>query len=331
MTATDLALHVTEMLRKAKVVGKFVEFYGPGAASLPVADRATIANMAPEYGATMGFFPIDAECSNYLRATGRSQEQVEAFESLLQGAGHVRHSRRKGDIVYSQDLELDLADVAPSVAGPKRPQDRIELPESEGSELLSSRARREPRRPKTAFGHTEGLRGTDASANVDEMASNGQEGPAVDRSVELDTAACSSPPSRAAPTPSNPSVMLAAGLLAKKAVEKGLTVNPRGERPRSRPAPASSPTISTRPACSPTSTSSASRSSATAAPPASATPARSTPIIEEAITKNDLVAAACSPATATSRRASTRASRPTSSCRRRSSSRSRSRAGSIST
>ncbi len=95
VTATDLALTVTQMLRKAKVVGKFVEFFGPGAASLPLADRATIANMAPEYGATMGFFPIDEETCRYLRATGRSDEQVDALRELLQGAGPLRHSERR--------------------------------------------------------------------------------------------------------------------------------------------------------------------------------------------------------------------------------------------
>jgi aconitate hydratase len=127
VTATDLALTLTQLLRKAKVVGKFVEFYGPGAAALPVVDRATIANMAPEYGATMGFFPIDAECSNYLRATGRDEKQVALYEAYYQAQG-LWGIPAPGAIDYSQDLALDLASVAPSVAGPKRPQDRIELP-----------------------------------------------------------------------------------------------------------------------------------------------------------------------------------------------------------
>ena len=127
VTATDLALHVTQMLRKAKVVGKFVEFFGEGAASLPVADRATIANMAPEYGATMGFFPVDDESLNYLRATGRTDEQVVAFGNYFK-AQNMFGIPRKGEIDYSVELELNLADVQPSVAGPKRPQDRIELP-----------------------------------------------------------------------------------------------------------------------------------------------------------------------------------------------------------
>src|ERR1700743_382558 len=127
VTATDLALTVTQVLRKAKVVGKFVEFYGPGAAALPVVDRATIANMAPEYGATMGFFPIDGECVNYLRATGRSELQCQMYENYYRAQG-LFGIPKKGDIQYSTDVELDLATVVPSVAGPKRPQDRIELP-----------------------------------------------------------------------------------------------------------------------------------------------------------------------------------------------------------
>src|SRR6186713_2725315 len=126
VTATDLALTLTQSLRKAKVVGKFVEFYGPGAAALPVVDRATIANMAPEYGATMGFFPIDAECSNYLRATGRSEQHVATYEAYYK-AQNLWGIPEKGAIDYTQVVELDLGTVVPSVAGPKRPQDRIEL------------------------------------------------------------------------------------------------------------------------------------------------------------------------------------------------------------
>src|ERR1035441_9253487 len=127
VTATDLALTVTQLLRKTKVVGKFVEFFGSGAAALPVVDRATIANMAPEYGATMGFFPIDEECVNYLRATGRSEERCRIYENYYRAQG-LWGIPQKGDIAYSAELELDLATVVPSVAGPKRPQDRIELP-----------------------------------------------------------------------------------------------------------------------------------------------------------------------------------------------------------
>src|SRR5881409_438422 len=128
VTATDLALHITQMLRAQKVVGKFVEFYGEGAASLPVPDRATIGNMSPEYGATIGYFPIDEESVDYLRATGRTEEQCLAFENYFR-AQKMFGMPRKGEIDYSVDLDLDLAEVQPSVAGPKRPQDRINLPE----------------------------------------------------------------------------------------------------------------------------------------------------------------------------------------------------------
>ncbi len=121
-------LHITHMLRAQKVVGKFVEFYGEGAASLPVPDRATIGNMSPEYGATMGYFPIDQESVDYLRATGRSDEQCHAFENYFR-AQKMFGMPRKGEIDYSVDIELDLAEVQPSVAGPKRPQDRISLPD----------------------------------------------------------------------------------------------------------------------------------------------------------------------------------------------------------
>ena len=126
VTATDLALTITEKLRAAKVVGKFVEFYGPGAKALPLVDRATIANMAPEYGATMGFFPIDEETVQYLKATGRSGEHCQTYENYYRAQG-LFGIPAKGDIDYSTDIELDLASVGPSVAGPKRPQDRIAL------------------------------------------------------------------------------------------------------------------------------------------------------------------------------------------------------------
>ena len=128
VTATDLALHCTEMLRASKVVGKFVEYHGEGAASLPLTDRATIANMAPEYGATMGFFPIDEESCNYMLATGRSKEHVETFRNYFQAQG-LFGIPRGGDCDYSQLIELDLGSVKPSVSGPKRPQDRIALPD----------------------------------------------------------------------------------------------------------------------------------------------------------------------------------------------------------
>src|SRR5213595_122989 len=125
-TATDLVLTVTEMLRKAKVVGKFVEFFGEGAASLPVADRATIANMAPEYGARMGYFPVDDESMRYFAMTGRTEAQVNAFRSYFKAQG-LFGMPKKGSIDYTEVLELDLGKVRASVAGPKRPQDRIEI------------------------------------------------------------------------------------------------------------------------------------------------------------------------------------------------------------
>src|SRR5215472_14892834 len=130
VTATDLVLHITQLLRAQKVVGKFVEFYGEGAASLPVPDRATIGNMSPEYGATIGFFPVDQESVNYLRATGRTEEQCLAFENYFR-AQKMFGMPLKGEIDYSVNIDLNLADVQPSIAGPKRPQDRIDLPELE--------------------------------------------------------------------------------------------------------------------------------------------------------------------------------------------------------
>src|SRR6201997_2471139 len=142
VTATDLVLHITEMLRAQKVVGKFVEFYGQGAASLPVPDRATIGNMSPEYGATMGFFPVDHESVNYVRATGRSEEQCLAFENYFR-AQKMFGTPLRGEINYSINIDLDLADVQPSVAGPKRPQERLNLPDLEKTfrELLEKPGR----------------------------------------------------------------------------------------------------------------------------------------------------------------------------------------------
>src|SRR3989441_10600533 len=128
VTATDLVLRVTEMLRQAKVVGKFVEFHGDGAASLSVTDRSTIANMAPEYGATMGFFPVDEETCLYLKATGRSDAHIDAVRNYFKAQG-MFGIPRGGECEYSVVLELDLGTVVPSVAGPKRPQDRIALPD----------------------------------------------------------------------------------------------------------------------------------------------------------------------------------------------------------
>ena len=139
VTATDLALHVTQMLRAHGVVGKFVEFFGEGAASLSLPDRATVANMAPEYGATMGFFPFDEVSAAYLRTTGRSEEQVATCENYFRAQG-LFGMPRKGELDYTVELELDLSTIVPAVAGPKRPQDRIPLStlKSQFAEICSS-------------------------------------------------------------------------------------------------------------------------------------------------------------------------------------------------
>jgi len=211
VTATDLALTVTQMLRKAKVVGKFVEFFGPGAAALPVVDRATIANMAPEYGATMGFFPIDAECVNYLRATGRSEEHCQMYENYYRAQGLFGIPQR-GDIAYSQELELDLGTVVPSVAGPKRPQDRIELPKLKESFIGAFS------KPVTENGF--GMKAAEFATTRAEVPANGRGKSTIGHGSVLIAAITS------CTNTSNPSVMLAAGLLAKKAVERGLGVDP---------------------------------------------------------------------------------------------------------
>ena len=206
VTATDVALTVTQMLRKAKVVGKFVEFFGPGAAALPLVDRATIANMAPEYGATMGFFPIDDECVNYLRATGRTEEQVALYKNYYQAQG-LWGMPQKGQIEYSQVVELDLSTVVPSVAGPKRPQDRIELQNLKSSFVGSFS------KPVTESGF--GKKAEDfASVSAEVHGSHIGHGSVLIAAITSCT------------NTSNPTVMLAAGLLAKKAIEKGLKLNP---------------------------------------------------------------------------------------------------------
>ncbi len=206
VTATDLALTVTQLMRKTKVVGKFVEFFGPGAAALPVVDRATIANMAPEYGATMGFFPIDAECANYLRATGRDEAAVATYEAYYRAQG-LWGMPQKGQIDYSQVVELDLGSVVPSVAGPKRPQDRIELNKLKDNFVTSFA------KPVTENGF--GKKAEDfATVKADIAGTKIGHGSVLIAAITSCT------------NTSNPSVMLAAGLLAKKAVEKGLKPNP---------------------------------------------------------------------------------------------------------
>ncbi|MBT3841718.1 MAG: aconitate hydratase AcnA, partial [Verrucomicrobia bacterium] len=204
VTATDLALTVTEMLREAKVVGKFVEFYGDGAKQLPLTDRATIANMAPEYGATMGFFPIDEETVNYLRATGRAAEHCATYENYYKAQG-LFGIPVEGEIDYSVNLALELGSIQPSVAGPKRPQDRIEVPNlgRKFEELFSKSV-------------ADGGFGRDA-AGVPVQGN----GTAVLDHGDVVIAAITS-----CTNTSNPSVMLAAGLLAKKAIERGLKLAP---------------------------------------------------------------------------------------------------------
>ena len=256
VTATDLVLSVTEMLRRARVVGKFVEFFGEGAASLPVTDRATVANMAPEYGATMGFFPVDEESCRYMLATGRSREHVDTFRNYYTAQG-LFGIPRKGECDYTETLELDLAGIRPSVSGPKRPQDRIALQD------LKTRFRELLQKPAAENGYGKDaaslaqrfpatlgrpVAGGGSQAPVNAAASRAQNTSAW---TEAEMANNHPTPDAAIPAPasatpvdvghgdvliaaitsctntSNPSVMLAAGLLAKKAVERGLFVSPR--------------------------------------------------------------------------------------------------------
>jgi aconitate hydratase len=269
VTATDLVLAVTEMLRKAKVVGKFVEFHGEGAASLSVTDRATIANMSPEYGATMGYFPPDEATCAYLEATGRAAEHIDAVRNYFKAQG-MFGIPRKGECDYSLVLELDLATIVPSVAGPKRPQDRIALPDLKDQFLnLLEKAVADGGYGKTSeeiaarypadIGASE--HGLAMIAGGGQQHSAGAPAPIGNHVTDKDTSVWSETEMmNNRPTPdrvvevlpeefpkahvdlghgdvliaaitsctntSNPSVMLAAGLLAKKAVERGLTVRP---------------------------------------------------------------------------------------------------------
>ncbi len=273
VTATDLVLRVTEMLREAKVVGKFVEFHGEGAASLPVTDRATIANMAPEYGATLGFFPVDEETCKYLEATGRSREQVELVRGYFKAQG-MFGVPRAGECDYSEVLELDLASIEPSVAGPKRPQDRIALANLKDrfAELMQKPVNeggygREPGALEERFPKHIGICGDGGASAERTLAGGGQQAedtrelPVIQDVTLKNTSAWTETemmnnrptPDRVAPllseefpeasvelghgdvliaaitsctNTSNPSVMLAAGLLAKKAVERGMKVGP---------------------------------------------------------------------------------------------------------
>jgi aconitate hydratase len=206
VTATDLVLTITELLRKEKVVGKFVEFFGEGTESLSLTDRATIANMAPEYGATMGFFPVDQQTIEYFKGTGRSKAEIDAFEAYFR-AQNLFGIPKSGEIDYTSVVALDLGSVAPSLAGPKRPQDRIEIGhvKSTFQDLFS--------KPVSENGFNKKPEDLDAVyQNADGVqVKNG----------DIVIAAITS-----CTNTSNPSVLLAAGLLAKKAVEAGLTVAP---------------------------------------------------------------------------------------------------------
>ncbi len=240
-TATDLVLTVTEMLRKLGVVGKFVEFYGPGVAELPLADRATIGNMAPEYGATCGIFPVDAETLRYLRLTGRSEEQIALVEAYFREQG-LFHTAESTEAEYSQTIALDLAQVEPSIAGPKRPQDRVLLREAGASfrkqlpSLLGPNAgklgERQAQRWEGEGGHRSSNGNVQSTQAVAEPSGNGhiahtvKERFGVDVEPYLDHGSIVIAAITSCTNTSNPSVMVAAGLLAKKAVEKGLTVPP---------------------------------------------------------------------------------------------------------
>ena len=227
-TATDLVLTVTQALRKLGVVGKFVEFFGPGVAALPLADRATISNMAPEYGATCGIFPVDAETLRYLRLTGRSEEQIALVEDYYKEQG-LFHTADSPEAEYTQTLDLDLATVEPSVAGPKRPQDRVLLKNAAASfagqlpALLSPTAK--PLGTRTAANWERGAV-TEAGVIGTHSATTVQGRFGVDPDLYLDHGSVVIAAITSCTNTSNPSVMMAAGILAKKAVEKGLTVPP---------------------------------------------------------------------------------------------------------
>ncbi len=259
-TATDLVLTVTEMLRKLGVVGKFVEFYGPGIAELPLADRATIANMAPEYGATCGFFPVDAETLRYLRLTGRPEEHIALVEAYFREQG-MFHTADAPEAVYSATISLDLATVEPSVAGPKRPQDRVPLSGAAESfhqqlpALLGPNANQNAARQMvrwegeggnpSATGDVASDVGTPAPVAEGEVIpvptlTTGTQAPAtltvqptsvegrfgVDPDKYLDHGSIVIAAITSCTNTSNPYVMIAAGLLAKKAVQKGLRTPP---------------------------------------------------------------------------------------------------------
>ncbi len=228
-TATDLVLTVTEILRKKGVVGKFVEFFGAGLAALPVADRATIANMAPEYGATCGIFPVDAETVRFLRFSGRSEEQVRLVEAYAKEQG-LFHTSETPEAAYSDTLELDLARVEPSLAGPKRPQDRIALSRVKASWEESLKGFVATAKAGNTASFVAGAHAGGTGSSVPDPVGHPPVGPG---GSEVEKAACDLAHGSvviaaitSCTNTSNPSVMMAAGLVAKKAVERGLTTNP---------------------------------------------------------------------------------------------------------
>jgi aconitate hydratase len=233
-TATDLVLTVTEMLRKLGVVGKFVEFYGSGVGELSLADRATIANMAPEYGATCGIFPIDAETLRYLRLTGRSQEQIKLVEAYSKEQGWF-HTPDSPEAEYTQTIQLDLATVEPSVAGPRRPQDRVALSQTAANfeqqlpgllgPSAAGRKERQTIRWEGEGGHT-WANGADKATPEKGPCTTVKERFGVDVDPYLGHGSIVIAAITSCTNTSNPSVMIAAGLLAKKATEKGLSVPP---------------------------------------------------------------------------------------------------------
>ena len=236
-TATDLVLTVTEMLRKLGVVGKFVEFYGAGISELSLADRATIGNMAPEYGATCGIFPVDAETLRYLRLTGRSEDQIKLVEAYYKAQG-LFHTPEAEEAEYSQTIALDLSTVQPSVAGPRRPQDRVLLQDAGASfkqqlpSLLGPTANKNGERQVVRW-ESEGGHPS-LNGNLESPEGTPETGPIttvkerfnVDVDKYLDHGSIVIAAITSCTNTSNPSVMVAAGILAKKAVEKGLSVPP---------------------------------------------------------------------------------------------------------
>ena len=216
-TATDLVLTITEMLRKHGVVGKFVEYFGPGLQELPLADRATIANMSPEYGATCGIFPVDKETLAYLRLTGRTDEQIALVEAYCREQG-LFHDEKTPEAQYSELLALDLGSVESSLAGPKRPQDRVPL----SRDCFKGTAHVEP--SQAAAATLGGHRSRELGTGGQRSGGSGPTSEAVHAAIALRHGSVVIAAITSCTNTSNPSVMIAAGLLAKKAVERGLQV-----------------------------------------------------------------------------------------------------------